>query len=342
VERSPIATTLFNQKALPFGSPRKRDAGILLHITSLPGPFGIGDLGPAAHAWIDQLAAAGQSWWQILPLGPPAKGNSPYYCYSAFAGNPLLISPEALVADGLLDRGDIKPLPGRADRINFDKVMASKSRYLRLAWKNYCEGDGGSLRAPFAAFRQSVSNWLEDYSLFAALHTANDNKPWFDWSSALVCRKPQALELARETLADEIAFQQFQQFLFHRQLMTLRRHASEKGVGILGDLPIFVALDSCDVWSNPAGFQLDRSRRPKAVSGMPPDAFAADGQRWNNPLYDWAAMEADGFRWWIDRMATVLSQCDAVRMDHFRGFDAYWRIPASASPAPAPICRCRG
>jgi len=330
---SSIASSSFKRKPLPFQSPLKREAGVLLHVTSLPGPFGIGDLGPVAHAWIDQLAAAGQSWWQILPLGPPAAGNSPYNCYSAFAGNPLLISPEALVADGLLDRADLKPLPGRTDRINFDKVAASKARSLRLAWTNYREGDGGTLRAAFAAFRSGASGWLEDYSLFAALHSANGNKPWFQWSSALVCREPRAMETAHETLADEIAFQQFQQFLFYRQLAALRRRASEKEVGILGDLPIFVALDSADVWGNPSGFQLDRLRRPKAVSGVPPDAFSADGQRWNNPLYDWAAMEADGYAWWIDRMTTTLGQCDAVRLDHFRGFDAYWRIPASAATA---------
>ncbi|HEX8323776.1 MAG TPA: 4-alpha-glucanotransferase [Tepidisphaeraceae bacterium] len=319
-------------KPLPFVHPDGRSSGVLLHVTSLPGPYGVGDLGPAAHAWVDQLAAAHQSWWQLLPLGPPAAGNSPYQCFSAFAGNPLLISPDALVNDGLLQPSDVRPIKGRQDRVNYQVAEQAKTKLLRLAWSNHRRGGSAALRTAFDAFVASTP-WLDDYALFTALRDAHGGRIWNEWPTPLKRREPAALAAAQAELADEIDYVRFVQFLFDRQLRSLRRHAYTRGVGLIGDLPIFISGDSADVWANPQLFQLDRNLQPRAVAGVPPDAFSATGQRWNNPLYDWSAMAADGYAWWIERFRATFAQTDAVRLDHFRGFDAYWRIPASAPTA---------
>jgi 4-alpha-glucanotransferase len=311
----------------------RRGAGLLLHVTSLPAPYGVGDLGPSAYRWVDALARAGQTFWQTLPLTPPGEGDSPYQAFSAFAGNPLLISPDALVHDGLLGRADLVVRFG-AGRVNYREVAALKARLLALAWERFGGGAGRRLRTAFERFRQAETSWLDDYTLFMALRDAHEGKTWTDWSGALIRRDRWALDSARRELADVIGRHAFAQFLFHRQLAALRAHAKSRGVKLVGDLPIFVSYDSADVWANPHLFQLDRRRRrPAAVAGVPPDAFTDTGQRWGNPLYDWDAMRRDGYAWWAARLRAALAQADLVRVDHFRGFEAYWRVPASSPTA---------
>jgi 4-alpha-glucanotransferase len=312
----------------PPPPPPKRSAGLLLHVTSLPGPYGVGDLGPDARRWVDALARGGQSWWQILPLGPPGAGDSPYQCYSAFAGNPLLISPDVLIEDGLLRRADVGgatfPSPGRVD---FPRVRLFKEHMLRLAWERF-RGHPGKLAGPLESFRQQHATWLDDFSLFMALKEHHPNKSWSDWPRDLVVRRPAALNAARRELADAVGRHQFEQFLFFRQLDALRQYARGKGVRLIGDLPIFISPESSDVWASPHLFRLDKHRRPTHVAGVPPDYFSETGQRWGNPLYHWPAMRKDGFRWWVERFRATLAQVDLVRIDHFRGFAACWEIPA--------------
>lgn len=314
--------------------PAGRSAGILLHVTSLPGPYGVGDLGPAAYRWVDALARAKQTWWQILPLGPPGAGNSPYQCYSAFAGNPLLISPDLLVKEGLIARPhrfrEGGPFPD--DRVNYDRVATFKDKLLSEAWQQYLNAAAPHLHRPFAAFRKAQAHWLDDFSLFMALKEAQGGV-WTDWPADLVRRDPAALRAARRSLAHAIGRHQFTQFLFFRQLDALRAYAAEKGVKLIGDLPIFISADSSDVWADPHLFLLDKNHRPRVVAGVPPDYFSETGQRWGNPLYDWAAMERDGYAWWVARLRATLAQVDLVRVDHFRGFEAYWQIPASSPTA---------
>jgi 4-alpha-glucanotransferase len=310
-----------------------RASGVLLHLTSLPGPYGIGDLGPQAHRWIDTLARAGQSWWQILPLGPSGAGNSPYQSFSAFAGNPLLISPDLLLRDGLLRRSDLTQPDFPSGRVAFNTVKSFKWTLLNLAWRRFTAGGAKELRQPLREFVRKEGSWLPDYALFMALRQALRGTPCGQWPSDLVRRKPQALADAKRALDDAIGREQFIQFLFHRQLQALRAHARQKKVGLIGDLPIFVSPDSADVWANPHLFLLDRDRRPRFVAGVPPDYFSKTGQLWGNPLYNWSAMEREGFSWWISRIQSMLNQVDLIRIDHFRGFDAYWRIPASAKTA---------
>jgi 4-alpha-glucanotransferase len=312
--------------------PPRRGAGLLLHVTSLPGPYGIGDLGPVARAWIDALTRARQTLWQMLPLAPPGDGNSPYQAFSAFAGNPLLISPDELVRDGLLRRDDVSArLP--SGPVDYDRVAALKARLLALAWDRFGGGAGRALLAPFERFRRTQAGWLDDFALFMALREAHGGAGWSEWSPDLVRRDPAALRTARRALADAVDRHRFVQFLFFRQLAAVRAHARRRGVRLVGDLPIFVSLDSSDVWSHPHLFQLDRRRRPTAVAGVPPDMFSKTGQRWGNPLYDWAAMRREGYAWWADRLRAALAQADLVRIDHFRGFEAYWRVPASSPTA---------
>ena len=313
--------------------PLRRRAGLLLHVTSLPGPHGIGDLGPAAHAWVDALARAGQTFWQTLPLAPPGDGNSPYQAFSAFAGNPLLISPDLLVRDGLLRRNDLEPSPA-GPRVDFERVGPSKWRLLALAWERFNSGGASrSLRSAFDRFRREHASWLDDYGLFMALKDASGGAGWMHWSPELVRRDAAALRAARREQSEPIGRHAFAQFLFYRQLDDLRRHARSRGVKLIGDLPIFVSYDSADVWANPHLFLLDRHRRPTAVAGVPPDAFSETGQRWGNPLYDWAAMRREKYGWWVARLRAALGQADLVRFDHFRGFEAYWRVPASSPTA---------
>ncbi|HEV7299283.1 MAG TPA: 4-alpha-glucanotransferase [Tepidisphaeraceae bacterium] len=311
-----------------------RSSGVLLHVTSLPGSHGIGDLGPDAFRWLEMLAAAKQSWWQMLPLGPPGAGNSPYQCFSAFAGNPLLISPDALVADGLLDRSDLPTDRAPTGPVNYDKVERQKTALLIRAFDRFRTPTKQRKWAPLAQrFRKGNASWLDDLALFMALREAHDGQSWTQWSAELMRRRPAALAEAKRTLAARIEYHAFLQFLFYRQLDALRDRARRLGVKLIGDLPIFVSADSADVWANPHLFQLDRELRPKAVAGCPPDAFCGTGQLWGNPLYDWRAAERDGYAWWVARLRASLRQADLVRLDHFRGFEAYWRVPVGDATA---------
>jgi 4-alpha-glucanotransferase len=321
----------FTGKSLPFAAGR-REGGVLLHVTSLPGRFGIGDLGPAAYQWIDQLAAARQSWWQILPLGPTSKGDSPYQCLSAFAGNPLLFSPDLLVEDGLISAADLPTLPD-TDRVDFPAARRLKNQLLKSAFKEFRRGGSDALRQQHTAFIERT-DWVLDFARFMTLTSRWPKANWTEWPTPLRKRTKAAMADLDREFSDHIAFHGFIQFLFFRHLTALRRHAHKRGVGLIGDVPIFVGHHSADVWANPHLFQLDRNGHSKAVAGVPPDAFSADGQCWNNPLYDWQAMAADGYDWWTVRMAAAFAQTDAVRLDHFRGFEAYWKIPAG-KPATA-------
>ncbi|MBN9121441.1 MAG: 4-alpha-glucanotransferase [Planctomycetes bacterium] len=309
-----------------------RAAGVLLHPTSLPGPYGIGDLGPAARAWVDRLASAGQTWWQVLPLNPPGAGDSPYSAFSAFAGSPLLISPDDLAADELLRGDDLAAAHLPPGRVDFARVAVTKGALLARAWERFRDGAAPRLRAELDAFA-SANDWLDDYALFTAIKERAPEGVWTDWPTELVERQPAALKRTRAELADAVGRHRFVQFVFSRQLAALRRHAAARGVRLLGDMPIFVAGDSADVWAGPHLFLLDAHRRPKFVAGVPPDYFSATGQRWGNPLYDWEAMRRDGFAWWAARVRAALAQVDAVRLDHFRGFEAYWEIPAASPTA---------
>lgn len=311
----------------------ERSSGILLHPTSLPGPFGIGDLGPAAYAWVDALAHARQKFWQILPLGPTGFGDSPYQCFSAFAGNPYLISPQYLREDGLLDERDYASANFPADRVDYGRVIPFKLNLLNLAWGRFKEGRAPTLQAPFAAFAREQSAWLDDYALYLALKDAHQGAGWHDWPPPARLREPRYLEQARKQHADLISQHQFRQFLFFRQWQGLKDCAHRRGVRIIGDVPIFVSSDSSDVWANPQLFLLDRDRRPRVVAGVPPDYFSATGQLWGNPLYDWDALQRSGFVWWVARFKSTLRLVDVIRLDHFRGFESYWEVPAGQTTA---------
>lgn len=296
-----------------------RASGILLHPTSLPGRFGTGDLGPEAYKFADFLASAGQSLWQVLPLGPTGYGDSPYACFSAFAGNTMLISPQRLLDEGLLEGGLQSDL--------------NKDQILRSAYQNYARTTDTNLRSAFETFAQREAHWLDDYALFRALKDAHNGVAWNDWEPEYASRTPAALARAREQLREEIEAQKFYQFLFFKQWFALKDYCNERGIKIVGDLPIFVAQDSADVWTNPDQFKLDKDGRPLVVAGVPPDYFSATGQLWGNPLYNWERMEADGFAWWIERVRATLKVVDIARVDHFRGFAACWEIPGGDKTA---------
>lgn len=309
-----------------------RASGVLLHPTSLPGP-GIGDFGPAAHALIDWLAEAGQSYWQILPLVPVDSRGSPYSGFAALAGNPLLISPELLCEEGLIGREVLDGIHLPDDHVDFSAVTVWKEELLAVAHRSFERAAGSPLRGAFERFRRENGGWLSDFALFRALRAHFDEAPWVEWPEAIRRRQPGAVAGWRTRLAGEVERYEFQQFLFHRQWKAVRGHAARRGVSIIGDLPIFVAHDSVDVWANPAIFQLDEEGMPTVVAGVPPDYFSATGQRWGNPLYRWDVLEADGYRWWVERFRRTLQMVDVVRVDHFRGFQAYWEIPASEETA---------
>ena len=307
----------------------ERSAGILLHPTSLPSPYGIGDLGPSAHAYVDWLAEAGITWWQVLPVHPPGPSQSPYAATSTFAGSPWLISPDALREDGLLDADDLESAPAfPAERVDFAAVLPWKSALLARAVERFEERASGGLRAAFDAFRGQTLHWLPDYAFYAAVKQAHDRTAWIEWPSDLVRRKPEALVHWRNRLASAIRAEELCQFFFFRQWAALRTVTADRGVRLLGDLPIFVALDSADVWGHPELFRLDDERRPTVVAGVPPDYFSTTGQLWGNPLFDWERHAADGFRWWIERVRHACELADAVRLDHFRGFAACWEVAA--------------
>lgn len=314
-----------------------RTAGILLHVSSLPTAYGIGDLGPVARRFVDMLSRAGQTWWQTLPLNPPGAGYSPYQAYSAFAGNPMFISPDDLVAEGLISRSEANAARSRSKkstRVDFPTVERAKTATLTRAFEHFRAGRAKKLASAFEKFIHNERDWLEDYALFMALRRARPNLAWQQWPGAIVRRERGALKQARSELRDAIDLERFTQFLFFRQLDALRKHLKQRGVKLFGDVPIFVSPDSADVWANQPFFQLDaKTRKPTHVAGVPPDYFSRTGQRWGNPLYNWKAIERDGFRWWIDRARATLRQADLVRIDHFRGFVAHWEVPARAKTA---------
>jgi 4-alpha-glucanotransferase len=310
-----------------------RSSGILLHPTSLPGSFGVGDFGDEARAFADFLSASGQSLWQVLPLGATGYGNSPYQSLSAFAGNTLLIDPRQLVSDGLLSLDDPGSPQFPSDRVEFEEVRPFKEGLLKQAYENFKLDQASALHTGLRDFCDSSAWWLDDYALFRALKEANGGRAWFDWDRELAEREPTALAHARAQLQDQIAAQKFFQFYFFRQWQALRDYCRARGIRIVGDLSIFVALDSADVWTHRENFKLDDRGHPTHVAGVPPDYFSETGQLWGNPLYDWNRMEADGFSWWIDRVRFALTQFDLLRVDHFRGFAACWEIPAGEATA---------
>lgn len=310
-----------------------RCAGILLHPTSLPGPFGIGDLGNQAWRFVDFLNGAGQSIWQILPLGPTGYGHSPYSALSAFAGNPLLISLERLVEEGDLEPEDLAGVGLEEGRAHFGFAQPFKTRLLHKGAKRFGKGATAGRRADFDSFCREQADWLENFVLFCALRRTFHEQPWQKWPLPLRQREPQALRQARQELADSLHFHRYCQFVFHEQWLALRDYANRRGIRILGDLPIFVALDSADVWARPELFRLDADLQPMVVAGVPPDYFSATGQRWGNPLYHWERHQQNDFAWWLARLECNLQQCDLLRIDHFRGFSACWEIPSGDETA---------
>ena len=313
-----------------------RSSGLLLHPTSLPGRFGMGEIGPEALRWLDTLAEMGQRLWQMLPLGPTGYGNSPYQSLSSFAGNPLLISFEALAQDGVLLPQDLQMIPQFPEgKVDFGAAIEVRTAFLKLAARRFLVQCGQSplVRRAFDVFCEREAAWLNDFALFVALKEENRQRAWVEWPEDLVQRRPEALAAASERLAPEIEECKVLQFFFHRQWQKLRLRARELGITLIGDIPIFAAHDSADVWSAPRLFELDGSGQPTVVAGVPPDYFSATGQRWGNPLYRWSAHEADGFAWWKTRLRKVFELVDVVRIDHFRGFAAYWEIPASEATA---------
>lgn len=306
-----------------------RSGGILLHPSSLPGPYGIGEIGPNSYRFIDWLSGSGCKLWQVLPLGHTGYGDSPYQCFSAFAGNPYLISLEQLIKDGLLINSDFARMPDfRTTRVNFGNLIPWKLSLLEHAFNRFQETDPVDLREDFTIFRAENSRWIEDYALFMALKETNGGGSWTEWPSPIRKRDEIALAEARQSLAHSVLKFAFYQFLFFRQWSAVRDYAHTKNIKIIGDIPIFVAADSSDVWANPELFHLDEERRPTVVAGVPPDYFSPTGQLWGNPLYNWEVHSTTGYSWWLDRFHNILNTVDIIRLDHFRGFAAYWEIPA--------------
>lgn len=311
-----------------------RASGVLLHPTSLPGSHGIGDLGPAAYRFIDFLATARQQVWQILPLGHPGHGYSPYAALSAFAGNPLLVSLDRLADEGLLAADELRDAPQFSpDRVDYDAVSGFKLAKLRQAYERFAAFATPGMREDFAGFRAAEARWLGDYALFIALKEELGGRAWNEFGPEVVRRHPEALEAGRTRLASAVEATEFAQYMFFRQWLDLKRYANGRGIRIMGDIPIFVAYDSADVWANQSIFMLDDSGQMLAVAGVPPDAFSDTGQRWGNPLYRWDELAANGYAWWVERLRKSLEVNDFLRLDHFRGFAAYWEVPASEPTA---------
>ncbi len=313
---------------------RTRAAGILAHPTSFPSPYGIGDLGPGAYRFLDFLADAGQHLWQVLPLGPTGFGDSPYQGFSAFAGQPLLISPDRLIELKLLTAEDIGDMPDwDPTKVDYGPAIEYKTSLLKKAWKAFRHTPDKTLLEEFDEFCENEKDWLDDYTLFMACKDYHEGRCWLDWEEEILNPTAQIKALWREKLADSIHYYSFVQFMFQKQWIELRDYAHEKDIEIIGDIPIFVALDSADVWGNKKLFQLDSTGHPTSVAGVPPDYFSATGQLWGNPLYDWDYHAETSYRWWIERIRRQLTLTDYLRIDHFRGFEAYWSVPADEETA---------
>ena len=310
-----------------------RSSGILLHPTSLPGPYGIGELGQEAIAWLDWLAAAGCGLWQVLPLGPTSFGDSPYQSYSSSAGNPNLISLQWLQDQHLLDSKDLDGAPSFDPDVDYGAIYEWKRPVLDRAHDHFRRRASSELAANFDKFVESEAAWLDDFAIFMALKDVHDGEAWFEWPDRLRDRVPEVLARARKVHAAAIRRQQFRQFVFFEQWRAVRKHAAELGIQIIGDVPIFLALDSAEVWVNPELFQLNSEGRPRVVAGVPPDYFSETGQLWGNPLYDWEKHAADDFTWWIARLRAAWRHVDILRLDHFRGFHDYWEVPAGEETA---------
>ncbi len=309
-----------------------RSSGVLLPMSALPSPYGIGTMGESAYRFVDFLQAAGQKYWQLLPLSPTSQGDSPYSSFSTFAGNPYFIDPALLVEDGLLTQEELDRFPWGEDPrwIDYASLYEARPALLRLAFSRGRERCAGEIEA----FRRENAGWVENYALYLAVKAHFGMAAWTDWPEEDIrLRRPEAVARYRELLAEELAYHVFVQYLFFRQWTALRDYAREKGLRFIGDLPIYVALDSADVWSEPQFFQLDQKNLPKAVAGVPPDAFTQEGQLWGNPLYDWDALRADGYGWWIRRIDGAKKLYDAIRIDHFRGLESYWAVPSQETTA---------
>ncbi len=312
-----------------------RRSGILLHVTSLPGGAYTGDLGPSAHAFADFLAEAGQGWWQTLPLNPIGDSESPYSSISAFACEPLMISAAALVEDGLLNEGELRGLPtgSKTAKAEFIESKRVRSKLRVEAYRTFLQRGSQHMRRSFREFRDRERDWLDDYCLFITLRSRYGTADWTTWPEDIARREPSVLSALREASADDIDYFAFEQFLFDRQWQALRKHCKDRRVGIFGDVPMFVSHQSADVWAHPEAFLLDANGHPRFVAGAPPDAFAAEGQRWGNALYDWEHHERTGFAWWKSRLHRQLELFDLLRLDHFIGFARYWRIPSESETA---------
>ncbi|MBS1792573.1 MAG: 4-alpha-glucanotransferase [Acidobacteria bacterium] len=311
-----------------------RAAGVLLHPTSLPSNYGIGDFGDEAYEFVDFLVSAKQTYWQVLPLGQTGFGDSPYQCFSAFAGNIYLISPAKLVADGFLSADDLADPPVFPEgKVDFSAMIDYKLPLLRRAFENFRQTEDEELAELFRLFCQFNAFWLEDYALFRAIKLSQDQKSWQEWDEPLKLRDPDALRRASRELDEEIFAQKFYQFVFFKQWDALKTYANEQGLLIVGDVPIFVALDSSDVWCSPSQFKLNEDGSPRKVAGVPPDYFSKTGQLWGNPIYNWENMRRDGYGWWISRVRFTLKLVDIVRVDHFRGFAASWEVPGGDETA---------
>jgi 4-alpha-glucanotransferase len=313
--------------------PFPRTAGILLHPTSLPSRGGVGDFGPAAYSFVDTLAAARQGVWQVLPLGPLGYGNSPYSSISAFAGNPLLISLERLADHGWIERTKLPPSysapASESVPVEYDQVFAAKMPLLFEAGRKFINSASGNARQRFERFCSDNAWWLDDFVLFDGLRAQQRSASWHEWPAELAHRTPAAVDRMRKELAADLKIRKTLQFAFHEQWQALRRYCSERSIRIVGDVAIFVSYDSADVWTHRELFRLNAALEPEVVSGVPPDFFSKTGQRWGNPLYRWEVMKARGYNWWVQRMRRATQNCDYIRLDHFRGFDQFWEIPAS-------------
>ena len=312
----------------------KRSSGVLLHPASFPGPYGIGDLGSVANQWIDFLAETGTGLWQVLPLGPTGYGDSPYQCFSSFAGNPYLISPELLLQEGLIHSNDLDKIPDfPADKVDYGKVIYWKLDLLKRSFLQFQNSSDQILQKEYKDFCKKHKDWLNIYASFMAIKEVHGGQPWTDWPLGLRDRDSTALEKFQQENDFAIQNQKYIQFLFYRQWNQLHKYAYQKGIKIIGDIPIFIAHDSADAWANRELLHLDNNGHPTVVAGVPPDYFSPIGQLWGNPLYKWEIHAKTGYKWWMDRLRSVHSFVDVIRLDHFRGFSGYWEIPAEEETA---------